>query len=332
MAGDTTVVRVAYSGSGGNVRNRINALANVGGTPIVVAGVNSSFVFADTGVPVSQMAGRTFPSDGVRIAIIYDVTQCNNTGYFVHDTGGNQIVFPNSVLLFHELSHAFHLNAGTLAAAPEPQAITEENWLRSALAITLRDPNNHAGGCGFVPSMTAPGSGSTGGGCLVVTAAYGSPAAEQVVRLQSHRDGVLRRSLLVRDVFAQIDREYYQYSPRIARDMRLDPAYRHAISLLVVNPLMNGLREVALHVGTSRTPEESAAALGEVLASCVESLRAEGLDAAAIERLARTVRGVGARGAVDGARGSAGFEAEAHAALARLGRAMRGAPPGLACS
>lgn len=225
---DPSAVQVAYvqtvSGFG---QNRLAGLVGVGSN-IVVTGVDSSFVL--NGGPISNSAGLTFVDSFGIIRCVYDVTQCGGSNYFVFDSGGNQISFPNFVLIGHEMSHAFHIAIGDLSSDPEFQAETDENGYRSQNGLTLRDPTNHAGGCGL------GGGGGTTITCLIASAAYGSPLAPQLFGVRMLRDMVLRKSLWAQEFFQHMHEEYYRFSPQVSARMYRSPEVRESLAAMIVEP------------------------------------------------------------------------------------------------
>lgn len=237
VAGDPTVRQFTYGPTaGGTSQTRIAALVGIGSN-IVVGAVGAGFVLSD-GTPITAVAGVTqFPDAAGVIRILYDV----DSSYFVFASDGSQISFPRTVCLYHELAHAFHIANGTLNTAnPEFQAETDENGFRTQVGLVLRDPNNHAGGLGGGNGQSVPscsGAPTTSGGCLVATAAEGSPEAPGVVRLKSARDAFMARSPVFGAIAGQTLAEYYGFSPFIALDMQRDPALRAAVNAWFVRPL-----------------------------------------------------------------------------------------------
>lgn len=172
VTGDTTVQQVTYAESAGQpaTADRLNNLVNGAGPPpnvpatppIVITALNggndphsgqdvtgNGFTYVD----------RTGTSPVIRA--VYDVSDCNGQGIQVFDAGGNLIAEPRTVILYHELSHAFHFAIGQLpfpqSACPgnptdEPAAEIDENVLRTQLGLPLRDPCNHDGQCGGGPT------------------------------------------------------------------------------------------------------------------------------------------------------------------------------------
>ena len=234
------------------VDDRMNALCN--GFPnitIVVTGVTNTFIITGTGDPnvdghpITDFSGLcsrpssvngagTGANPGSTINITYDVTGCGGSGYCVYDTGGNSIADPTDVVLFHELAHAFHwANNDFDTANPEPQAENDENLLRTAEGIPLRDPNSHYGGCGTCPHIKT--------GCFIVSAAFGSPHSPQVDEFRGLRDRLLRQSTLGDEFFNCLFNEYFEFSPDVAQDMDASLPLRTAVAALVVEPLMSFL-------------------------------------------------------------------------------------------
>ena len=158
VPGDDKIVQLTYDqNSLGAGERRIAEL--VSNRPkIVISAVDPSLTFSD-GTQITAEAGTTFVDDDGVIRVVYDASQARGQHYFVVDVDGNRISFPNPVLLFHELSHAFHIAIGDMSpdkAEAEFQAITDENALRSQLDLTLRDPNNDFGGIGFIGGEQVP--------------------------------------------------------------------------------------------------------------------------------------------------------------------------------
>lgn len=173
VTGTGQVDQVTYAKSGaGAGQDRIEAL--VGGTGNIVISAAPSGTLIPDGqggtVPINLVGGVTFAPDANGII---QVAYCFDNRMFAFDTGGNRIELPRSVILFHELAHAFHRANGSFNSGdPEFQAITDENAYRNQVGLTNRDPNNHDGGEGTGNGQTipgcsgmAPGGGGNGGCC-----------------------------------------------------------------------------------------------------------------------------------------------------------------------
>jgi hypothetical protein len=73
---------------------------------------------------------------------------------------------------------------------------------------------------------------------LIVTAAYGSPNAPEVRRLQYLRDELLRTTPIGDALFREISAEYYRFSPRVAEEIESSAALRGSVARVVVQPLL----------------------------------------------------------------------------------------------
>ena len=238
VPGDNTAVQITYTqNTNGAGQNRMAQLVGVGSN-IVISPVDSSFVFPDN-TPITAVSGRTF-LDGAIIRVAYDASWAADNGYFVLDTGGNAISFPTPVMLFHELSHAFHLAIGDSpppGPAAEFQAETDEDAFRAQVGLAARDPNNHDGGIGVGNGESVPDC-TGGGGCFIVSAALGSPHAAAVRELQQARDALSARSPLCGEFLRITMQEYYAFSRPIAAEMMRRPALARAIDAWMVAPLL----------------------------------------------------------------------------------------------
>ena len=105
--------------------------------------------------------GQTYVDTNVTpnvIHVVYDTSQDGGKGIALFDKNGNAIQSPNCVILYHELSHAFH-NAINQIPFPqtdcpgntsdEPAAEKDENVMRTELGLCLRDVCNHGGESGW---------------------------------------------------------------------------------------------------------------------------------------------------------------------------------------
>lgn len=151
------VDRVAYvKTSSGAGQDRIEALVQSAGNVVISAVPNGTTIPDGSGgsIPINLVGGATYPPDA---SGLIQVAYCFDNAMFGFDTAGNQISLPRSVILFHELSHAFHRANGSFNAAdPEFQAITDENAYRAQVSLPLRDPTNHNGGQGAGDGRQVP--------------------------------------------------------------------------------------------------------------------------------------------------------------------------------
>jgi hypothetical protein len=171
VASDPTVQQVTYAETAGQpaTADRLNNLVNGTGTPsvpatppIVITALNGGND-PHSGLDVTGNGFTYMDNTGTSpvIRAVYDVSDCNGQGIQVFDAGGNLIAEPRAVIIYHELSHAFHFAIGQIpfpqTACPgnttdEPAAEIDENVLRAQLGLPLRDPCNHGGQCGGGPS------------------------------------------------------------------------------------------------------------------------------------------------------------------------------------
>jgi hypothetical protein len=234
------------------VAQRMFEICNAIDHDILVLGLSSGSQLPG-GAVVSDIGGVCIepgffnPTDPILIA--YDTTLCEGKGYYAFKSGGstlaNEIFTPSQVILFHELAHAYHFSIGDQPDDPltiEAQAIDDENKLREFLDLQPnRDRTNHDGGCPFGSVPPKPK-------CFIVSAAFGSPRAKQVESFQRFRDVTLRPSPFAEHFFADLDREYYQFSPQIATEVEACPQLKLWVKRLVVEPLLDYLTLAELYV------------------------------------------------------------------------------------
>ena len=240
VPGDATVQAVTYNRDPANTTataQRVVDMINDPGT-VIATGLPSGTTITlhlDTGDTTIDITGNgvTF-HDRVAdvIRIIYDTGQCNGSGIFtIGLDGSTHIPTPNPVILYHEMSHAFHFLRGTVAATSaleEQAAETDENVMRDQMGLPERLTTDHSGGCG----------GGDPGGCLVVTAAYRSEIENPARWLHAVRGAMLPRYGLGGHLFSQAYAQYLEFSADIATSMRVDDELRAAVRSLVVDPLL----------------------------------------------------------------------------------------------
>ncbi len=250
--GDLIQVTYGTEQSTGPCPDRVHLLVNTDfgvnaqHIDIIVVAVDGSFALLD-GTLLTANAGRTFPvgdpdNPTGSVLVVYDTSQDNGAGYCVKGlvSGNYDCPFPNSVILFHELSHAFRyanhtnlsLSATGCTASPEENAAeNDENLLRTQLGIPLRDSTDHCGGaCG----MAGPNTGSC---CIVASIATGSVYSAEVNALRQVRDSFLRRSEIGFSFFDWLFEDYYSFSPEVCRLMAISPPLRDRIERDFVRPL-----------------------------------------------------------------------------------------------
>ena len=81
---------------------------------------------------------------------------------------------------------------------------------------------------------------STGGGCLIATAAYGSEMAPQVQFLREIRDGKIMATESGTAFMTGFNQFYYSFSPAVADYERENPVFKEAVKL-TLTPLLTSL-------------------------------------------------------------------------------------------
>jgi hypothetical protein len=80
---------------------------------------------------------------------------------------------------------------------------------------------------------------ATSAGCLIATAAYGSPFAPEVQFLRNIRDKKLRRTAWGNKAMDTFERIYYKFSPVVAWIMIQNTAIRNTVRWLAVAPIVH---------------------------------------------------------------------------------------------
>lgn len=238
----------------GTCPNRLNTLVNTdftgvpGNVDIIIIATDSSFTLSD-GRMLTNYGGLTFPLGNAEnptgsVVVLYDTSQAGGGGYCLKGqvSGANDLQTPNSVILYHELSHAFRAATSSsldrtppsaCGASPEEMAAeVDENDMRDQLAGGAglhRDVTDH---CGDV----CPG-GSTANCCIVASIATGSPYSAEVNALRQVRDRFLRRSNVGYDFFDKLHSDYYDFSPEVCRMMAVSDDLLHLIEVYFVKSL-----------------------------------------------------------------------------------------------
>jgi hypothetical protein len=261
----------------GVCQNRLNALVNtvfmpdygLGAGPqqvdILILPVGGDFVLndgslaANTGGIALPPANSALPGAVLNTTnnclAIYDTSQNNGAGICTARAGAGgalNLETPNSVILYHELSHAFRIVNNTLLAlgtgcnpsSPEENAaITDENDLRTQTAnalgeaVVLRDAGNHCGNLGCVVTTTC---------CIIASVSSGSAVSPIVQELRRLRDGLLRRSEVGHAFFNGLFFDYYSFSPQVCTLMAGEPRLPGLVLQGYVEPLLFMLRAMTV--------------------------------------------------------------------------------------
>ena len=144
---DKLIYQKSAAGAG---QDRIEALINIAANIVISAFPAGTLI--DVGaaslVPINLIGGVTFAPDA---SGFIQIAYCFDNQMFAFAAGGAKISLPRSVILFHELAHAFHRANGTFATtqnSQEAQAIVDENTFRAQVGLAARDPANANGGEG----------------------------------------------------------------------------------------------------------------------------------------------------------------------------------------
>jgi hypothetical protein len=273
---------VSYTNStpGRFPQDRVNFLVNETAINVVVTGADPKFKLPNSTLTLCEVVGGTSPILNGTILIFYDATQCNGEagqGYTAFDANGNIIAAPNTIILFHEFAHAYHRIIGDeppLLDDREAQATTDENELRRDLGLPLRSPTNHNGGgctdCGAGANTPPP--------CFMISAAYGSPIAAEVLEFQAIREGWLGRSKLGYDLFDRLFVEYVKFALPAAKAMEDSSSLRGGVKTFLVEPLLNFYRMTDLFVRSASVGEALSRSLHSMVAEHASALRRRGLD------------------------------------------------------
>jgi len=81
---------------------------------------------------------------------------------------------------------------------------------------------------------------SSGGGCLIATATFGSELAPQVQQLREIRDNSLLQTESGRSFMESFNQFYYSFSPEIADLERENPVFKEAVKV-IITPLLSSL-------------------------------------------------------------------------------------------
>jgi Effector protein len=268
LGGGSDLIQAAYAQSTtGPCPTRLNALVNTdfptptGNQDIIIVPSDNGFVLNDgsavgPGITLPPNFGTLNPANSV--VVIYDTTDNAGQGVCVKGEGSSDlnVQSPPSVILYHELSHAFRICTGASldstetdcasASAEEHAAEVDENDMRDQLGIPHRDANNHCANVGC-QSTTC---------CVVASIACGSPYSEEVNALRDIRDRYLRPLEVGFDFFEQLHRDYYTFSPQVCTMMARSPDLKFMIGAYFVRPLTQILRLIYAYTAEGCAPDE----------------------------------------------------------------------------
>src|SRR5258708_8426514 len=221
---------------------------------IDIHAVESSYLLLNSKY-ISTVAGATFvpwqipDPDLDQIYIYYDVYDCNGANYWVLGQNNEKVYFPTYMILFHELSHAFHILKGLYKNGSDPgleegRAVDDENTFRPQhVNIMTGNPQplplrsaKYLGGCGIdVPTnqMKNPTQ-KKNSYCFISTAAFETHDAVQAVQVLKER--FLHRSFVIHTFLSELIDQYYRFIPDIAREMRSSPMLKKAIKKRLREP------------------------------------------------------------------------------------------------
>ena len=246
VEGDNTVSKVDYKeptaaeGPTADLRRLLFKLADSPvWTRIVITGMPGGM---DPYCPTWDVTGNgysymDYDDFDTKIRAVYDISDCNGAGMYVYDSDGERITNPSPVVLYHELSHVSRLmdDPSLDLDVDEMFAEQDENVLREALGLCLRDIMNHEGDCGAGSDC---GGSAELSGCFIVTATTGSPESAENARLKVIRDGIVRGTALGATLLDEIYRDYYRFSPQIAAELVEDAELRDEVLRIAVRPLL----------------------------------------------------------------------------------------------
>jgi hypothetical protein len=220
---------------------------NANNIDIIIVAAGGNFTLLDGSVTAGN--GFTFPVGNAdnptgSVLVIYDTSDNNGSGLCVRKQGDGSGTYsieePETVILYHELSHAFHLAngdplslsaSGCTASPEENRAETDENDVRDQLGLPHRDPTDHCGNPGCQSSC-----------CIVASVATGSIYSEAVNSLRDVRDGVLRCSEVGYEFFNYLLEDYYGFSPEVCKLMARSPDLQELVRVRYVGTLTFALK------------------------------------------------------------------------------------------
>jgi hypothetical protein len=244
---------------------RLNTLVNTnfptptGAVDIIIIPSNNGFVLNDGSVvgPGITLRPNTSINPANSVIVIYDTTNNGGSGICVKREGSSamDVQSPASVILYHELSHAFRrCTNATLstvetncnsASAEENAAEIDENNMRDQLGIPHRDATNHCANIGCQTNC-----------CIVASVASGSAYSAEVNALRDVRDCFLRQSNVGFEFFERLHSDYYAFSPQVCGLMTRSPDLKSQVRNYFVKPLTEILRLIYEYTANHCTKAE----------------------------------------------------------------------------
>jgi hypothetical protein len=254
------LVQVTYDRTDGGIpAQRLDALVNTNfhvnaqNIDIIIVACGANFTLLDGSSMLGNGTSRPVgdPDNPTQSVIVfYDTSDNNGTGICVRKQGDPagtySIQDPPPVILYHELSHAFHTangdplqlgDNGCTGSPEEQRAERDENDMRDQLGLPHRDSTDHCGNPGCQSSSC----------CIVASVATGSIYSTQVNALREVRDGVLRCSEIGYDFFRHLHDAYYGFSPEVCRIMARSPELLEMVRVVFVGPLTIALALLRAH-------------------------------------------------------------------------------------
>ena len=122
---------------------------------------------------------------------------------------------------------------------PPPPACGANQELVNGVCIDKEPPGPSCGtGTHLENGKCVPDT--TGGGCLIATAAFGSELSPQVQQLRETRDNVLMKTESGKSFLTSFNQFYYSFSPTIADLERQNPIFKETVKI-VITPLLTTL-------------------------------------------------------------------------------------------
>jgi hypothetical protein len=192
--------------------------------------------------------------------VYVDVDDANHQGYLDIDiTNEGTFNVPLCLILYHELSHAYHESikhdAPTTKQDIERQVRQDTNYFNPTIGLPLESitdyDNPHYGQPTNEVKYTPCKDTRTPWQlcvCNIATAALGSPAARPIAEFRRAKREFERLTLGSVPVLEPMMTSYQLFSPLVAGDMRTDSALREAMLHFAVQPALHLLRIVRSYI------------------------------------------------------------------------------------